>query len=84
MDSGGPKEVCIRWGAHWCHLANTIEPSMRGGNAAFHNERRLTGGSSSMPLLLALLARLAVLERPAITARHDLSEASHVLSASLA
>jgi len=21
--------------AHWCHLANTIEPSMSGGNAAF-------------------------------------------------
>ena len=22
------------WGAHWCHLANTTEPSMRGGDAA--------------------------------------------------
>jgi len=34
MDSGGPKEACIRWGAHWLHLANTIEPSMCGGDAA--------------------------------------------------
>jgi len=30
MDLGGPKKACIRWGAHWCHLANTIEPSMCG------------------------------------------------------
>jgi len=21
------------WGAHWCHLANTTEPPMRGGDA---------------------------------------------------
>jgi len=34
LDSGGPKKACIRWGAHWRHLANTIEPSLRGGNAA--------------------------------------------------
>ena len=27
MDSGGPKEACVTWGAHWHHLANTIEPS---------------------------------------------------------
>jgi len=27
----GHKEACIRWGAHWRHLAYTIEPSMRGG-----------------------------------------------------
>ena len=26
-------EPCIRWGAHWRHLVNTIERSMRGGNA---------------------------------------------------
>jgi len=25
----------IRWGAHWRNLANTIEPSMCGGDAAF-------------------------------------------------
>jgi len=24
---------CI-WGAHWCHLKNTTEPSMCGGDAA--------------------------------------------------
>jgi len=23
---GGPKEACIRRGAHWRHLANTVEP----------------------------------------------------------
>jgi len=28
-------EVCVRWGAHWRHLANTIELSMCGGDAAF-------------------------------------------------
>jgi len=22
------------WGAHWCHLANTTEPSVCGGDAA--------------------------------------------------
>jgi len=27
-------EPCTRWGAHWRHLANTIEPSMCGGDAA--------------------------------------------------
>jgi len=36
MDSGGPREACVSWegGAHWRHLANTIEPSMCGGDAA--------------------------------------------------
>jgi len=28
-------EACIRWGAHCCHLANAVEPSMHGGDAAF-------------------------------------------------
>jgi len=28
-------EPCIRWGAHWRHLANMIEPSTRGGKVAF-------------------------------------------------
>jgi len=23
------------WGAHWCYLANTTEPSVCGGNAAY-------------------------------------------------
>jgi len=34
-DLGGPKEACIRWGAHWHHLANTIELFMFGSSAAF-------------------------------------------------
>jgi len=25
----GPRNHGIQWDAHWCHLANTIEPSMR-------------------------------------------------------
>jgi len=25
---------CTRWGAHWCHLANTKEPLVCGGDAA--------------------------------------------------
>jgi len=33
MDSGEPREACIRWGSHWRHLANAIEPSMCSGNA---------------------------------------------------
>jgi len=36
MDSGGPKEACVRWGsAHWRNLANTTEPSVCCGDAAF-------------------------------------------------
>jgi len=35
VDSNGPKEACVTWGAHWRHLANTTEPSMCGGDAAF-------------------------------------------------
>ena len=35
MDSGKPKKACIRWGAHWRYLANTTEPSIFGGDAAF-------------------------------------------------
>jgi len=34
VDSGEPKEACVRWDAHWRHLANTTEPSMYGGDAA--------------------------------------------------
>jgi len=35
-DSGGSTEACIRRRCiHLCHLPNTIEPSMRGGDAAF-------------------------------------------------
>ena len=28
MWAGGPIEPCIRWGAHWRHLANTCEEAM--------------------------------------------------------
>jgi len=34
VDLGGPKEPCIKWGAHWRHLANMTEPSVCGGDAA--------------------------------------------------
>jgi len=34
VDSGGPKEACIRWDAHWRHLANTTELFMFGGDVA--------------------------------------------------
>ena len=35
VGSGAPNEPCIRWGAQCRQLANTTEPSMRGGDAAF-------------------------------------------------
>jgi len=36
VDSGGSKEACILdGGSHWRNLANTIEPSMCGGDVAF-------------------------------------------------
>jgi len=35
VESGGLKEAFSRWGAHWRHLANAIEPSVFGGNVAF-------------------------------------------------
>ena len=34
MDSSGPKEACIRRGAHWRRLANAAEPSVCGVDAA--------------------------------------------------
>jgi len=34
LDLDGPKEAYVRWGVHYRHLANTIEPSTRGGDAA--------------------------------------------------
>jgi len=34
VNSGWPKETCIGWGAHWRHLANIIESSMRDGDAS--------------------------------------------------
>jgi len=41
-DSGGGKEACIRWGAHWHHLANTIEPSMCGGDVVLRQITLIT------------------------------------------
>jgi len=35
VDSAGAKTASIRWGAHWHNLANTIEPSVCGGDTAF-------------------------------------------------
>jgi len=35
VDPGGSKEACIRWRAHWCYLANTIEMFMCVCNVAF-------------------------------------------------
>ena len=35
VDSGWPSEAYIAWGAHWRRIANTIEPSMCGGDAVF-------------------------------------------------
>ena len=31
----GPQKDVLEWGAHWRRLANTTEPSMCGGDAAF-------------------------------------------------
>jgi len=30
----GLKKPCVGWGAHWCHLANTIKQSVHCGDAA--------------------------------------------------
>jgi len=35
MGQRNHQKACIKWGAHWRHMANTIEPSMCDGNAAF-------------------------------------------------
>jgi len=35
VDSDGPKEGCVTWDAYWRNLANTIEPSVCCGDAAF-------------------------------------------------
>jgi len=31
----GPRKHVLDGDAHWCHLANTVEPSMCGGDAVF-------------------------------------------------
>ena len=38
-DLDEPKEACVRWGAHWRHLPNTIELSIElcGVDAALSN-----------------------------------------------
>jgi len=35
VDSDVPKEALLHGGAHWRNLANTIEPSVCGGEAVF-------------------------------------------------
>ena len=40
----GWKEPCVTWGAHWRHLANTIERSMFGGPAKRLNRARCVWG----------------------------------------
>ena len=51
VDSGGPMEPHIWWGAHWRHLACTIEPFMCGGNAALCQITLTTCCTCSVSLL---------------------------------
>jgi len=32
---GMSNEACIRWGTHWYHLVNTIEPSICAGDVVY-------------------------------------------------
>ena len=34
VELDGLKETCIRWRAHWRHLANTTEPTICGSDVA--------------------------------------------------
>ena len=61
----GPRN-CVRWGAHWHHLANTIEPSMCGGDAAF---------LSNYFNHLLLLGRIAALARRSLLLKINKSSA---------
>jgi len=56
-DSGGPKKHVLDAGANWRHLANTIELSMCGSNAAF----------MSITLTIVLLYKVVVLQLTDIT-----------------
>ena len=42
VDSGGPKEACVRRRSHWHHMANTIELSMCGGDTALCENTLIT------------------------------------------
>jgi len=55
VDSVGSNEACIRYGAHWRHLANMIEPSMCGGNAAFCQITLTTSFCESFIIILSTL-----------------------------
>jgi len=46
------------WGAHWCHLANTTEPSVCGGDAALC---QITLTTCSLSYLLYLFSYFSVL-----------------------
>jgi len=43
VDSGGPKKHVLDWGEHWSHLANSIEPSVCGGDANYCQNTLTTG-----------------------------------------
>ena len=64
--AGCLKEARIRWGAHWRHLATTIEPSVCGGDAAF-----LSNYSDHLFSGYSLVATCR--EDYAITGRYELS-----------
>jgi len=51
VNLGGPGEA---QGAHWRYLANTIEPSMCGGNAALRQITLTTCWSSSLLLICSV------------------------------
>ena len=40
---------CTRWGAHWRNLANTIDPSVCGGDAALCQITLTTYSTASVP-----------------------------------
>jgi len=68
MDLGGPMKALLYWGAHWGHLANTIETSICSDDAAFC---RITLSTCyyyykavSLPLLIALRTLLHIFLLP--------------------
>jgi len=57
VDLSGLKKACIRWGAHWRNLANTIEPSMCGSDTAFLGRIALTTGSEILSIICKKMKR---------------------------
>jgi len=53
----GQKEARIRWGAHWRHLANTIESSTCGGDAVFCRFRYVRRSVAANPPGCTVLRR---------------------------